>query len=423
MSYTQTEVVYDSRLVNKSPIFYGWIILLIGTLGKIMSSPGQTYSVSIFLEYFIADLNLSRAVVSMLYGMGTLVGSFALPYIGRYIDRYGSRLMMTIIASLFGLACIYMGFISNVVMLLLGFVAIRMLGQGGLVLISQNVINQWWVRRRGMVMGISGLFMSLLGVGGFPLLIIQLIPLYGWRISYGLLGLLLLFVMAPLGFLLIRNKPEQFGLFPDGHITSDLVADNKPIAEEDWTLAEARRTPIFWVFALGLASVSMLSTGLFFHIISIFEDNGLSSTVAASAFVPIAVTTAIVNLGGGILIDRIPIRWLLSMGLFLQSTSLLMAQALSSIEMAFLYGIILGATSGLMGIINGVSWAKYFGRRHLGSITGVTATILIVGSALGPLPLGVARDILGSYNLALTTLSIIPFVLGIAAFFVKRPSK
>ena len=77
----------QSRLVSNSPIFYGWVVLAVGTLGVIMTSPGQTYAVSIFIEHFIEDLGLSRTMVSTLYSLGTVTGSLALPLIGRAIDR------------------------------------------------------------------------------------------------------------------------------------------------------------------------------------------------------------------------------------------------------------------------------------------------------------------------------------------------
>ena len=120
MSQLQASTIRYSRLVNQSPIFYGWIILLMGTLGMIMTSPGQTYAVSIFIEHFITDLGLSRGLVSTLYTIGTLVGSFVLPLVGRQIDRRGPRLVMVFITLLFGLACVYMGFVSNAVTLGLG---------------------------------------------------------------------------------------------------------------------------------------------------------------------------------------------------------------------------------------------------------------------------------------------------------------
>ena len=417
--------IQSNRFVQKSPVFYGWIILLIGTLGLILTSPGQTYAVSIFIEHFITDLGISRSLVSALYTVGTLAGSLALPVVGRQIDRYGVRRMVTVVSLLFGLACIYMGLVQNALMLGLGFIAIRMLGQGSLTLTCQNAINQWWVRRRGMVMGISGLLVSLLGVGGFPSLITWLIPIYGWRLSYGLLGLLTLVVMAPLGYLLVRPRPEVYGLNPDGGQQVSVLGDKpaKAASEENWTLAEASRTSAFWIIAVSQALIFMLVTGLFFHMVSIFADSGLDATVAASIFLPIAVTTAVVTLGSGILIDRIPPRLIITTALLCQSLSLWLAQSLDSVALAFVYGLALGVTMGLMRTISSVLWATYFGRRHLGSITGVASTVFIFGSALGPVPLGLARDMWGSYDQTLKLLAVLPLLLGLASLFVRRPRK
>jgi sugar phosphate permease len=292
-------------------------------------------------------------------------------------------------------------------------------------LVSQNVINQWWVRRRGMVMGFSGIILSLIGLGGFPNLINGLISSYGWRPTYILLGFILLFIMVPVGYLFFRDRPEDYGLLPDGDKHPPLTIDTAPdeAIEENWTLAEARRTPIFWVFLFGGSSIGMLATGLFFHIVSIFEDNGLDPDLVASVYVPIAVTTAIFRLGSGILVGRVRLRTLLATALFLQALALMMAQFLSSAELAFLYGVVLGATLGLSSLVASVSWATYFGRQHLGSITGFTTSIGIAGSALGPMPMGIAHDLLGSYNLALTVSATLPLLLGILTLFVDRPRK
>jgi MFS family permease len=411
-----------SRLINRTPFFYGWIIVIAGTFGLIMTGPGQTYAVSIFIEHFIHDLGLSRTLVSGLYGVGTLVGSFALPLIGRQIDRRGSRPTAVVIALLFGLACIFMGLVVNWPMLLLGFMTIRMLGQGGLGLVSQNVINQWWVSRRGMIMGVSGLGVSLLGIGALPGLINWLVTLYGWRLAYMLLGAVLLLIMAPVAWLFYRDRPELYGLHPDGR-QMGIDETELAVAEENWTLAEARRTPMFWVMSGGLSLIAMLITGLYFHMVSIFADNGLAANVAAAVYAPIALATAVFTLSGGLLLDRVPARVMLSTSLFLLAFSLWFAQHLSGVAAATLYGAALGGTSGLFHVVGMVVWARYYGRQHLGSITGVTTTVVVIGSALGPLPLGAARDWLGSYNQALTLLAILPLALGAAALFTPRPQK
>lgn len=416
--------IRSSRLIQGVPIFYGWVVLAVGTLGIIMTSPGQTYAVSIFIEHFIADLGLSRSLVSTLYAGGTLVGSLVLPFIGREIDRRGARVMMVVIAGVFGVACIYMGAVRGAVMLGVGFVAIRMFGQGSLTLVSQNAINQWWVYRRGSVLGVSGLFAALLGLGGFPVLINWLIPQIGWRLTYGLLGALLLLVMAPLGYLFVREQPELYGLHPDGSPPDEVGGRRRQRhPEENWTRQDALRTPTFWIVAGGLATLAMITTGLFFHMVSIFADSGLDPDVAATVYLPIAATTAVVNLVSGALVDRIPPRFALASSLLLQALALWMVRDLATVTLAFLYGVALGTSMGLFRTISAVAWAHYFGRQYLGSISGIASTILIVGAAAGPIPLGFARDALGSYDQALLVLTLLPLLLGVASLFLQPPRK
>ncbi len=232
--------------------------------------------------------------------------------------------------------------------------------------------------------------------------------------------------MAPVGYLFYRSRPENYGLLPDGAVTlapQPGVMQPQQTEEQDWTLAEAIRTPAFWIVFAGLATISMLATGLTFHMVSIFDDNQLSSAAAAAVFVPIALVSAAVTLGSGILVDRIPIRFLLAAALFIQAGLLLLAQSLSSATVAFGYGVAMGFLFGMLNTVSSVVWPTYYGRRYLGSITGLVATFVVAGSALGPMPLGIARDILGSYNLALTILALLPLTLGFFTLFMKRPVK
>ncbi len=412
-------------IIYHVPFYYGWIVMLAGTLGLIFSSPGQTYAISIFIDYFITDLGISRGMVSTLYAAGTLTAALALPWVGRQIDKRVLRFMVAAISVLFGLSCIYMATVQNATMLLIGFVLLRMLGQGSLSLTSNYFINQWWVRRRGTVLGISGIMVAAFGLASFPNVINWMIPLFGWRMTYVALGVALLVIMAPVGLFLFGERPERYDLVPDGIVDDtdgEPEEDDRP-AEENWTSGEAMRTSAFWIVAAGMASISMLFTGLTFHMVSIFADNGLSSTAAAAVFVPMAITSAIVNLGSGVLADRVPIRFLLSAALLVQTASLWLAQGLQGTEMTIAYGVLLGTLMGLIRTVGGVVWPSYFGRLHLGSITGITATISVAASALGPMPMGIARDMFGSYDMALSVLSILPFALAILALFMKRPVK
>lgn len=167
----------------------------------------------------------------------------------------------------------------------------------------------------------------------------------------------------------------------------------------------------------------MLSTGLQFHMVSIFADSGLSDSVTAAAYLPIALTFALVTLAGGVLVDRISVRFLLSAALVGQAISLVMAPRLTGATMALIYGVALGFTGGLQRTVQQVVWPNYYGREHLGSIVGVASLVSIAGSALGPMPMGIARDLFGNYVLALTASAALPLALGVLALFARRPRR
>ena len=436
---TQSPTVLRSRMVEGSPIYYGWVILIVATLASIMTTPGQTFGVSVFIEHFIKDLGLSRSLVSTLYSVGTVIGGFSLYFIGRLFDRHGPRLMSMVTAVLLGLTCIYMSFVQGWVMLLIGFTLLRMLAQGALSLVSTTTINLWWVQWRGLILGLAGVAISLFGMGAGPNLLAWMIERFGWQNSYVILGLALIFILAPLGYLFFRGQPEEYGLLPDGRKPGlagedraaqgsmvqrlEKLLGHKEVSEENWTLSEAMRTAVFWTFLLGLASIAMLGTGLTFHIVSIFEDNGLSAQLAAAAFVPVAFAMAAVNLSSGILMERIRLRVLMALALLCQAAALWLVPFLGNALLMTLFGVVTGAAFGFMRTVSTVAWARYYGRQFLGSITGFASTVLIFSSALGPVSMGVARDQLGSYNATLLLMSILPVVLAAACMFVDRPLK
>jgi nitrate/nitrite transporter NarK len=223
----------------------------------------------------------------------------------------------------------------------------------------------------------------------------------------------------------VRSRPEDYGLEPDGDIISaDGNSQNKKAIEDNWTLSEALHAPVFWVVAASLAAPSMLNTGLTFHIFSIFQDSGLDATIAAAVFVPMASAGALFRLIGGFLIDRIPARFLFSFALLLNAVVLIMAPQLPSVSIALLFGVIMGASSGIEQAVSGVIWAKYFGRLHLGSITGVVSSVLVASSALGPMPMGVARDLMGSYATVLQLFAFIPLTLAVVSLvYIKPPQR
>ncbi len=337
--------------------------------------------------------------------------------------------MVTIISVLFGLACIYMGFVQNAIMIGLGFLLVRMLGQGSLGLVSQTVINQWWSRKRGMIMGISGLLMALVGMGGFPNLVHWLISIFDWRVAYIILGMGILAIMVPIGLIFFRNRPEDYELLPDGIQNNTPGEGSNPSIgniddeEENWTLKEALHTPVFWIVSISLSLFTLLITGLTFHLVSIFASQGLDPSMAAAVFLPIAITAAGANFLSGYLSDRMPLQYLLAAGQFFQAITLIVLLGINNALTVIIFGIILGIASGIPRAMGTVVWPTFYGRAHLGSIYGFTSAMMVIGAALGPLPFGFVFERFGSYHPVLWTFAAISILFGVVGLFVRKPSK
>ena len=408
---------FKSRVVAGSPVYYGWVVLAAATFGLMMTTPGQTVAVSVFLDRIIPDLGTSRTTVSLMYTLATLLGSTVLPFVGRFIDRRGPRPAVIFIAAAFALACVFMGFVNGLFTLFIGFTLIRSLGQGSLSLVSQYVINIWFVRRRGLAIGLSGVGLAA-GIAFFPGLIEGFITQVGWRGAYRLLGLGVAVTILPLGALLYRAQPERYGLEPDGRPG---IRVSPQLNEAVFTLGQARRTPTFWLLVASGVAFASLGTGLLFHNYDLLAQVGLSRAVASSVFVPLGFVAAGSNLVTGFLLDRVPPRYVLSVPLALLAFILVFVTVLSSPAAALLYGLAFGLMQGMGGAVLSVAYAHYFGRAHLGGIKGLVTTLSVAGTAFGPLLFSLGRDLVGGYQPVLVLLACFPLGLALASPFVKPP--
>ena len=434
------DLVQRSRLIERSPVFYGWLVLAVATVGMMMTLPGQTIGVAIFLDGIIADLDMSRSEVSTLYLVGTLAGALVLPFVGRFVDRRGPRLAVVVVAGLFALACVWMGFVQGAVTLLIGFTLVRALGQGSLSLISVHAVAIWFVRRRGVAVGLLGVGMAA-WVAVFPSLIELLLVPFGWRTTYMLLGALVAVTILPLGALVFRDRPERFGIVPDAAAaprpTADVAAAgaggaqrSRPgadasaaqasvVAEVEYTAQEARSTLTFWLFASGIVLTSCFGTALTFHHYAILAQGGIDRALAAAAFIPVGVMGAVGNLGTGVLITRVPPRFLLAGQLLLLGGGLVLAGRLDGATSVLVYGGMIGLRNGMGTSLEGNVFALYFGRRHIGAIRGQVLTGMVIGSAIGPLVFAFGHDLTGVYTPVMLLAAVPAFALGVVAPFLR----
>ena len=172
-----------------SPIYYGWIVWLVALVGAICSSPGQSFSVSLFLDFFIEDFGLDRTTVSGLYGAGTFAASLGLTWVGRQIDAMGNRRIGVVIGALFFAVLLASSLINGPIMLFFAFAGMRGLGQGALTLVSSTAVANWFRLRRGRMMALLALAFALFQ-GIYVNLLRILLEVMDWRQVFVVLGLL-----------------------------------------------------------------------------------------------------------------------------------------------------------------------------------------------------------------------------------------
>ncbi|NBC82612.1 MAG: MFS transporter [Bacteroidetes bacterium] len=417
------------------PFFYGYFVIVLGSIGAIMSCPGQTIGVAVFRNYLEMDLGLSKTGFGTAYTIGTLISGFMAVYSGRLYDKYGSRVMATIAAVLMGLALIYLSYtpeifnalnimhddvyaiVLKIVFLIVGIFALRFFGQGMLILVSKNMVMKWFEEKRGMANVYLGLFL-VLGLNSSPRLFQHIVDAFDWQTAWRIIA-----IFAALGFGLLaitffRDNPKDVGLEPDNIKKSkhDNKISEEKVEKKNYTLPEALQTYTFWVFNLMLTMHAFFATGAAMYIKEIFWDAGYDEVKAVSVFIPSAIVAIVFQSIGSWLSDRTKLKYFLMImacGLMLSMAGIYWLHA--GDFMYYLLVLGMGMATGNFGIISTVSWPRFFGTRHLGAISGYNMKWVVIGSALPTVIFGSLYDLMGHFHVILIICFVITFVLALLA--------
>lgn len=411
------------RLPFQTRFYYGWLIVVIGGIGIFFSGPGQTYSNSVFIDFYTRDFNMNQTTVSSIYSGATLLSGFLLFFMGRMVDRYGWRMMLAIAGLMLGAACFYNSFVTGPVMLFIGFFLLRYFGQGSMTLIPNTLVSQWFFAYRGRALSFAGLG-GLAGAAAFPPLINMLIEWYGWQVTWRILGTALIVFFVPLALWLVRNRPEDVGLLPDGRRErAEMHTAGKSAlgTEESWTMREAARTRAFWFVMICGAIPAMIYTGVTFQIFPILAERGIDRMTTAFVLSLVPIISFVCSLISGFVVERVRAHLVLGLSFVFSAATPIMLMYAQSTFAVILFAAAWGITQGFMNIPLGVIWPNYFGRKHLASIQGVTHTALVIGSALGPIQFGWAFDQFGSYDSVLLVSAGIWALGAVLAFLAVPP--
>jgi len=400
-----------------------------------MSVPGQTMGMAVFTDTFIDALALSRTELATAYFFGTLGSSLLLTRAGRVYDRLGARTMMVVSSVALGLVILFISILDRTAMpiasllglslgwvtfplILVAYFGVRFAGQGVLTSASRNVLLVWFEKRRGLVSGVRGVFVSI-GFSIAPLIIAMMIDGFGWRGALWIMALCVGGVFALLALLFVRDTPEASGLHPDG-APAPVETDTGGPLRRNITLADARRSPVFWIYSLALAMHALFGTAVTFHIVSVFEEVGRGRDEAFGYFLPAAIVSFSANMLFSWLADFSPLKPFL---LIMLGAFILGAIGLYNLNHDWGYWTLVvgfGAGGGLWGVLSNLAYIRYFGRRHLGEISGLNMSLSVFASAVGPVLFSVGRDAFGTYRAAELLCIVFLTVLLVAAILIKQ---
>jgi MFS family permease len=404
---------------RRSSIYYGWFILLAAAAAMVGTLPGRTQGLGLITEPLLADLKLGRIDYAQLNLWGTLVGSAGAIGVGRLIDRFGSRVILTAVALLLGTVVCLMSRVTSFTELAIAITFTRALGQSALSVVSLAMVGHWFVRRIDAAMAIYSVVMSVGFMMAFPL-VGTMVQQRGWRTAWLSVGLAILVGLAPLGWLVVRRSPESIGLLPDGLSTID---DGRSTMDDlsGYELRAALLTPAFWIFAVGAALYGLVASGIGLFNESILLERGFGPNIYYQTLVVTALTGLAGNFLGGWLARYVRLNRLMAISLFVLTGGLLALPHISAHAMAMAWAACMGLGGGLVMVLFFSVWPRVYGRRQLGRIQGVAQALTVLASAVGPLLLATCLEWTGSYRAVFYILAVAVGAFGLAALVVPLP--
>jgi OFA family oxalate/formate antiporter-like MFS transporter len=413
----------SKSVAAKLPFYYGWVIILVVIISTVVSGVGQTFGISVFNPSILKSLDINLSSLSGAYMAGTLLAALPQPFLGSLMDRFGIRRTMLGITLLLGASCIFFSTINSLLSLLIGFFLLRLLGHGAFILFTNNTPPMWFRNILGSATGIVS-FGFPISMAVVPAFFLYLNNQIGWRASYMRLGFLVWIILLPILVFIFRDNPQEIGLEMEGSPagSNDQAKANQEL-EISYTVKEARRTPAFWILIINMAIWSMVFAAVFFNLLSIFTSLGISEEVAVSTYTTFAVSSLFAQLLMGPVANRGPLQYLLlaSMGLLAAGIALLSIATTPWIAQG--YAVLFGLSNGLISLVNGTLFPRYFGRANLGKLHGFGMTIKIAATSLGPFITGLIYDLTGSFQISLWIFIVILIPAGIFSLKATQPEK
>jgi MFS transporter, OFA family, oxalate/formate antiporter len=408
-------------------LFYGWWVVTVTSVLGMFGNGAISSGFPRFFEPIRQDLGISYASMSLVFSLARAEGGMGGPLVGWVVDKFGSRPVILFGGLTAGIGLMLLSRADSYWELVLLFAGVVSIGKtAGLGQTLMAVVNQWFIRRRALAL--STLMTAFAGGGAFIVLLLDLgVSQLGWRNTVLFTGLFIVLLTIPVA-LVVRSRPEDMGLRPDGDGGGPRQGQSERrhggatlIESQEFTVRQAFRTNAFWFILLGVITRVSAANAIIIHIFPMLTLKGLEEQTA-TFYVSVMFFLAI------------PLRFLLGVagGRFSSRKFLFWGMNLGAVGMFALWGV--PGTAGVMLFVLGLAVAEgiasanwlmvgdYFGRDRFASLMGAMSVFHNVGLFIAPIFAGWVRDQTGSYNVVLLTFA--PMFVASAIFFAlaRRPT-
>ena len=364
------------------------------------------YTFAIFLKPLAAEFGWTREAISAAFGVAALAVAACSPALGWLLDRYPARRIILPCLTIFGCAFASLSLLTKHLWHLYAvFLVLGIVGNGTAQLAYSRVLTTWFVERRGVAFSIL-LGGSAAGAIVLPPVAEALIRTFGWRASFAILGASVLAIGLPCGAW-VREvvRPSHKG-------------DRLPAMGV--SVSEGLRSRAFWIVVATLFLISISQNGVITHLAALLTDRGISATSAA---------LAVSAMGGAILAGRLLTGWLLDryfaprVAVCLFAVSALgtfLLAGVRSLPLAIGAVALIGFGMGGEGDVTPYLLSRYFGLKSFSTLYGLTWTAYAIAGAVGPIVMGRAFDVSGSYRSLLVQLGAATLAAASLLLFLPR---
>jgi MFS family permease len=406
-------------------VFYGHWIVAVTFLCLTVAMGCGSFVYSLFVQPLQESMSWSRGQIMAGYTVFFVTMGLVSPLVGRIVDRQGARRVMPLGALIMGLGFALVSVMQELYVLYLGYVLVGIGAAGFASVPCSAVVSNWFKKSRGTAIGLMS---SGIGAGGviMPPVVEHFLGTSGWRGAYFALAVIVWVSVIPLVLLVIRTKPSDLGLCPDGVAQPPAAASGvRGSSNEGMPLRAAVVTAAFWLIAMSFVLSAFGRMGALQSQGPNLIDLGFPAATAALGLSIIGFGSGVGKFIFGWLCDRMSLKAAGAIGMVLQSAGVVVLLTVTSRSpdiAIWTYSLLLGLGAGSWLPIVSMLTSSSFGLRHYGSIYGLISLMLNIGTAAGPLVAGLMFDALGSYRAAFIICAALCAAAVPMVLLVRRPA-